>query len=891
MRQIGGFRARLRALARPGKSDRDVRDELHFHVDMETKARIAAGSSPEDARREALARLGGVERYKDEARDASGATAFHDAAADIRHGWRLLLSHPAFSAAVILTLALGIGANTAIFSVVNAVLFQESPFPDPDRLVMVWETDRGSGTRHEPASWPDIEDFRARSRTLAAIGGVVGQDVTLSRDGNPERVIGLAATPNTFALLGVRPVAGRLFDTTGMAAAGTVVLGEEFWRSRFKGDPAIIGERLIVNERPVTVVGVVPADADLGILQVHKRADYGGAFTGSRVQIWLAALPTATAYPRDTHPFLTVARLAPGASVAAAQNEMASIAGDLERAYNVNANRGVNIESYSDVVFTPVRTGLYVLLGAVFLVLLVTCANVANLLLARSVARSREVALRLALGASVGRIRRQFLAESALLVALGTAAGIAMAFFGLRILVALAPADIPRLSEASVSGSVLLYTTVLAAAAAFAFGLLPAMRTRHVDMHEVLKAQAGRRMSEGPNGRRLRAALIVAEVALAVMLVNGAGLLIRSFWRLQNVDPGFNAAQVLKVEYQLPETRYPRDFRRWPDIPEINGFHARFLAAVQSLPGVRAAAISSDSPLDPGTTNSFVITGRESEQLPEIRTRFLSPGYLATLGVPLVEGRDLGAGDDAKAPPVVLINQAGARKYFPNGQAIGQVVRFWGTRRQIVGIVGDEHFRGVDAPTEPALYGPMAQSPLQSAVLLVRSEVDPATLTPAIYRALHDIDPQIAMYGVEPLRATLSGSIAKQRFSVTLLSIFGFLAILLALVGVHGVLSYTVSQRVPEIGIRVALGASQGRIMRGVVSEGLVLAGTGVAIGLAGALAGSRVLSSMVFGISTTDAATFVTVTLAVLATACLASLLPAYRATHADPMRALRGD
>lgn len=894
MSRLRGMLTQLRSLLRSSGAERDIDDELRLHLDMETRAGIAAGLTAADARRAARVKLGGVERYKDEARDARGATPLLDARADLRHGWRVLRAHPGFAAAVVLTLALGIGANTAIFSVVDAVLLQRSPFPEPDRLVMLWETDRASGTRHEPSSWPDVLDFRARSRTLSAIGSVMGQDVTLSTSENAERVTGLAITPNVLPLLGVRPLAGRLFDSTDSfsGAAPVVALSETLWRTRFNADPRVIGQTVTIDERPATVIGVVPADADLGILQVHERADYAPTFSGARVQVWLPIRPTAQEFPRSTHPFLTVARLAPGASLPAAQSELSTIAADLERMHgDVNANRGVNLELYSEVVFARVRTGLYVLLGAVLLVLLVTCANVANLLLARSVARSREIAVRLALGASLGRIRRQFIVESALLVALGTAAGVALAFAGLRVLIGMAPSDIPRVGDATVNVRVLAYTAILAAGAAFFVGLLPAIRSSRVDLHETLKAQSNRRASEGRGGRRLRSMLIVAEVALAVMLVNGAGLLLRSFWRLQSVNPGFDAAQVLKAQYQLPPGRYPRDFSRWPDIPEINSFHARLQASVGALPGVRSVAIAGGSPLDAGFTNSFSIAGRESEQHPEIRTRFMSPGYLATLGVPLLTGRDLGAGDDAKAPAVVLINKAGVERYFPNASPIGHEIRFWGVSRRIVGVIGDEHFRGVDAPTEPAVYAPLAQAPAQSATLMVRTSGDPMSVLPAIWRTLHDMDPQVPLFDVEPLSETLSGSIATQRFSVILMTLFGLVAIGLAIVGVHGVLSYTVTQRVPEMGIRVALGASRSRIMRDVLREGLGLTAIGVAIGLVISAAGSRVFSSLVFGISTTDSLTFVTVTLAVLATAGLATLFPALRATRVDPIDALRTD
>ena len=895
MDALRGFLLRLRALYRRDPVERELEDEVRFHIEMETEAGVRRGLTAEEARREALVKFGGVERYKEEARDARGLGVVEDAGRDLRLAGRLLKSDPWFAAAAVLTLALGIGANTAIFSVVDAVLLAESPFPDPERLVMVWETDRASDTHHEPSSWPDVADFRERSRTLAVVGVVVGQDFTIVEGGEPDRVTGLAVTPNLFRLLGVSPVAGRLFaDDEGVFGGPQhVMLGEDFWRRRYGSDPGVVGRTITLNEAPATVVGVVPAGADLGIRQVHERADYSVPFGGTDVDIWQAFEPTAAAFPRQTHPFLALGRLAPGASLGAAQSELAGIMADLEATYPENDARGVNLEPYSDVVFGQVRPALLVLLGAVALVLLITCANVANLLLARTTARSREVAVRQALGAGGGRIRRQFLVESLTLVGLGTAAGIALAYGGLEALVAVAPADIPRLDEAAVDGRVLAFTGAIAAVVALVFGMLPALQTRRLDLQETLKAQSGRSGSEGRAGRGFRSALVVAEVALAVMLVLGSGLLLRSFWALRSVDPGFQAEGVLKAQYQLPGARYPRDFSRWPDIPEINDFHASLLASVRGIAGVESAAIAGGHPLDPGFTNSFQIIGREAESadFPEIRTRFITPGYLETLGVELLEGRGIAEGDVARATPVVVINRTAAERYFPDGGALGQQIRFWGVSRTIVGVIGDERFKGLDEATDPAAYAPLIQNPLQTATLLVRTGGDPVALVPEIRRRLTELDPQLALFGVEPLRATLAGTLSGPRFTATLLALFAGLAIALALVGVHGVLSYAVARRAPEVGIRMALGASRRAVLRSVMGEGVALAGIGIALGLVAALVGSRVLAGLVYGISTTDPATFIAVTALVLATAAAASAFPALRAVRVDPVESLRAD
>ena len=893
--RLRGWMLWIRRLLGGARLDGELDAELGFHIEKETEAGIERGLSPKEARRRALVKFGGVERHKEAVRDQRRLAWWDALRQDVRLAGRLLLSSPAFSVAAILTLALGIGANTAIFSVVDAVLLSDSPFADPDRLVMVWETDRDSDNFHEPASWPDVVDFRERSETLSSIGVVFGQDLAVSVAGAPERVAGLAVTPNLLELLGVRPLAGRLFTPEdGAPGSGTVVLlGEELWRSQYGSDPGVVGTTIRVNEEPATVVGVAPAEADLGIRQIHERADYAPNFNGDDVELWVAFQPSADAFPRNTHPFLTLGRLAPGVGLEAAQAELADIAAELEAMYPVNAARGVNLEPYADVVFGPVRPALLILLGAVGLVLLITCANVANLLLARTTARAREVAVRSALGAAASRIRLQFLVESGVLTALGAGAGLVLAYVGLQVLVALAPNDIPRLDGTTIDGVVLAYTAGIAVVVTLAFGMLPALQARQLDIQETLKAQSGRRSSQGGAGRRFRSGLVVAEVALAVALVVGAGLLVRSFWQLRAVDPGFETDRVVKAQYRLPTTRYPTDYSRWPDFPEITGFHQRLLEEVRSIAGVESAAIAGGHPLDPGFTNSFTIVGRaaESQDFPEIRTRFISPGYLETLGVELLRGRGVEPGDVVDAPPVTLINRTAARAYFPDG-ALGQEIVFWGIARQIVGVIEDEKFLGVDASVEPAAYAPLAQNPQSAATILVRTdEADPMALVPQLRQRFHALDPELALFDVEPLEATLNQSIGRPRFTATLLALFGGLAVALALVGIYGVMSYTVARRNADIGIRMALGASQGTVLRSVLGEGLALTAAGLGVGLALALAGTRLLEGLVFGVAPTDPATFIAVALLVLVTATLAAGVPAWRAARADPAKALRAE
>ncbi len=892
---LRGLLLRVKALVFRREADQELEEELRLHIEMETEAGVGRGLAPEEARRQALVRFGGVERFKEATREARKGRLLDGLARDLRLALRQLRTHPAFTLAAVATLALGIGANTAIFSVVDAVLLRPSPFPEPDRLVVVWETDRSSGTRHEPASWPDVADYRRRARTLSAVGAVAGADLTLTGQGEPERVAALIATPSVLDVMGVQPLLGRAF-TADEGTAGsppyTVLLSEGFWRRRFDADPQVVGRTLTLDEGPATVVGVLPSGADLGLAQVDARADYGAAVPAGRADMWVAARPTEEAFPRETHPFFTLARLAPGVSLASAQDELGSIAADLESTYTADAHRGVNLEAYGDVVFGPVRPALLVLLGAVALVLLVACANVANLFLARTTGRVREVAVRRALGAGAGQIRRQFVVESLVLTGLGTLAGVGLAYGGLHALVAMAPADIPRLADASLDGRVLAATAGVAALVAAVFAVLPAVQVRRLALQPMLRSQAGPGAGAGRGGRRLRSALVVGEIATAVTLVIGAGLLLRSFWSLRSVDPGFDARHVLQAEYQLPASRYPLDFSRWPKLPEINGFHAALLDEVRALPGVTSAALASASPIDPGYTNSFVVvgSGEGARDHPEIRTRSITPGYLETVKLPLLEGRGIEAGDVAGAPPVGLVNRAAARRYLPGG-ALGREISFWGTDWRIVGVVGDERFRGLDQPSEPAIYVPLAQSPQQTVTLLVRSEGDLAALAEPLRRSVAKLDPAVALSGVEPLAAALSGSVSEPRFTATLLGLFAALAILLALIGVHGVLAYTVAERSAETGIRMALGASRGDVLRSVVGEGMALAGVGVALGLAAALAGSRLLASLLFGVAPRDPDTYAGVVILVLGVAALASLVPALRATRADPVASLRAE
>jgi putative ABC transport system permease protein len=818
---------------------------------------------------------------------------------DLRYSIRSFLKTPALTSVILLTLALGIGANTAIFSVIDAVLLRPAPVKDIERLSIVWETDRNTGTTREPASFPDYLDFTRRSRTFEGLAAMLADEVNLTpATGDPVRLPMLRMSASALPMLGLQPIAGRTFNADEDRPGGpaVVLISESMWERSFGRDPAAIGQTLRLDDRPNVILGVMPEGADFGVLQILSAAAYSRSFADrgikADVDVWAPLQASEQSLPRSTHPIFVLGRLAPGSTTSTAQSEMTAIATDLERAYPVNAARGVYIEPLSRVVFGPVEPALYLLLAAVALVLLVACVNVANLLLARAAAHVHEAAVRCALGATHGRIARQVLAETVLLTLAASVVGIGLAYAGVRGLVALAPPDVPRLSLASINLPVLATTLGVAVLVGLVFGLIPSFQARRLDLQSSL-ADGSSRGSAGPGRSRLRSALVIAELAFAVVLASGAGLLIRSFWSLQRVNPGFQTAGVLKAEYQLPSTRYPADFRVWPDFKEQHAFNAALLQRAAVLPGVESAAIAGNHPLDPGFTNSFVIVGREAEARtwPEISIRRVSPGYFRTIGLQLVGGRFFRDGDSTSGAPVALINAAAVSRFFPDRDPLGAQIRFWGTSRTIVGIVADEKFQGIAKASPIAVYTPLAQTPSGTGVLLVRTAGDPAALSTAVTGAIHELDQGLAVFGVEPVRVTLSRSIGQQRFTMLLLGLFAAVALGLAAVGIHGVLSYGVTERRRELGIRMALGARASDIVGLIMREGLGLTAAGLALGLAGALVMTRFLASLLFGVTPTDPATFAGVVATLAVVALLAIAVPARRAATTDPLVTLRSE
>ncbi|HET9368941.1 MAG TPA: ADOP family duplicated permease [Vicinamibacterales bacterium] len=824
---------------------------------------------------------------------------------DLRYAFRLHRARPGFAAVAILSLAIGIGLNTAIFSVVDGVLLRPSPWRDLDRLVMVWETDRNTGTTREPASLPDFIDVRRDARTLEALGAVTATEVNLTPDaGDPVRLAAIAASHDVLPLLGIEPIAGRVFTAEEDRAGGPRVLliSEGLWTRLYDRDAGVIGREMRVNDRPFTVIGVVPEQADFGVLQILGAAAYSRSFadrgTRVRVDVWAPMQPNPNPSPssRGNHPLFMLGKLAAGRTAAEAHQEVTSLAADLERRYrDTNAARGAFVEPLGDVIFGPSRPALITLIVAVGLVLMVACVNVANLLLARGAGRQREVAVRAALGAGSWRILRQFLVESMALSVTAGALGVAFAYGAVSWLVAMGPANVPRLGDVSIDLRVLIVMLIVSMVVGVLFGIVPALQAIGIRPRSALAAESTRSSTGSRERRRIRSILVVAEVALAVVLVAAAGLLIRSFWHIRAIDPGFQSAGVVKAEFQLPASRYPTN-AGFPNFPEMHAFTRAVVDRAASLPGVASAAIAGSHPLDPGFTSSFVIVGREAEAAtqPEISVRRVTPRYFDTVGLRVKSGRVFLDSDTTTGAPVAIVNEAAVAKLFPNLDPIGHEIGQWGARRRIVGVVSNELFQGIAAPAPIAVYYPLSQAPSfnGAGVLLVKTAgMEAAAMMPAVTRVIRDVDPALAVFGVEALDETLAQSIGERRFTTSLLSLFAAMALVLAAIGIHGVLSLGVSERVREIGIRMALGARAGDVRAHVLGEGLALAASGVAIGFGGALVLTQYLTSLLYSVAPSDPATFAAVGAMLLGVAVCASYLPARRATQVDPNDALRAE
>jgi putative ABC transport system permease protein len=810
---------------------------------------------------------------------------------DLQYGLRMLLKHPLVTAIAVVTLALGIGANTAIFSVVNAVLLNPLPYRQPDRLVALWENVPGHGRwRTSPANFFDWKKQNTVFEDVAAFGA---STLTLTGTGEPEQLVGCRVSSGYFGVVGVDPILGRAFlqEEHERGKGQVVILGYNFWQRRFGGDRNIINRSITLDGNSYTVVGVMPA----GIYPVWPTTSGHISFDEQQQQFWTPMSFTAEwAAVRTAHVLGVVARLKPGISLTQATTEMNAIAARLEQEHTENRGEGIILNQFMNEVVGDVRPALFTLLAAVGLVLLIACANVAGLLLAQHAGRNKEIAIRAALGAGRTRLVRQFFIEGLLLSVFGTVAGIAIAAAGTKLLLQFVPAGVPRLAQVSLDWRVLGFTMLMAFGTCLLFGLIPAWHASKPDLHATLE-RTGRTLAAGANRLRFRQVLVVFQVSIAVMLVIGAGLLIKSFWLLQRVDPGFRAEGVLSAGLTLPNSKYA-------DPSQINNFHKQLLDRISVLPGVKSATIAYDHPLQSNWLDSFQIEGRAPSSSNQSRSaNFIpvGPNYFDTVSVQLVAGRTFTPLDDQDHPGVAIVNESFIKHYFPNENALGQRLkpsppaRIWNNQRltsfEIVGVVRDVKLAGLEAPSEPAYYLPASQAPLQDMTLLVRTTTDPLSLVGAVRGAVLSIDPKQPIANISTLEKVVDDSVAPRRLNMLLMGLFGGLAMLLSAVGIYGLLSHAVTQRTQEMGIRMALGAQVNDVLKLVLKQGMMLVAVGEIIGLLGAFALTRLIRGLLFGVTPNDVTTFVVVAAVLGVVALLACYFPARRATKVDPLIALR--
>ncbi|HEU5459964.1 MAG TPA: ABC transporter permease [Pyrinomonadaceae bacterium] len=810
---------------------------------------------------------------------------------DLQYGLRMLLKHPGVTAIALITLALGIGANTAIFSVVNAVLLNPLPYREPARLVSIWENVPTHGRwRAAPANFFDWKKQNTVFEDVAAFGGATA---TLTGDGDPAQLSGTRVSSGYFPVVGIEPMLGRTFlaEEHERGKNEVVILGHSLWQSRYGGDRNVIGRSVSLDGRAYTVVGVMPA----GIYPV-RPATAGHLEFGEELQdFWMPMVfsPEFASY-RGAHVLGVVARLKQGITIEQARAEMDAIGARLAQEHAANRGEGIIVNQFMNEVVGNVRPALFTLLGAVGLVLLIACANVAGLLLAQHAGRSKEIAIRVALGAGRARLVRQFFLEGLLLSLFGTVAGIALAALGTKVLLQFVPAGVPRLAQVGLDLRVLGFTMLIALGTCLIFGLVPAWQASKPDLQTALE-QGGRTSGPGASRLRFRQMLVVFQVSVAVMLVIGAGLLIKSFWLLQRVDPGFEAEGVLSAGLTLPVSKYSE-----PNL--INNFHKQLLERISAVPGVKTATIAYDAPLQSNWTDSVEIEGRvlPADSRPESANFIpVGPDYFDTVGVKLAAGRKFTPLDDQDHPGVALVNESFVKHYFPNENPLGRRIRpgpparIWDQQRltsfEIIGIVRDVKLAGLDAPSEPAYYLPASQAPLGDMTLLVRTTTDPLSIVGAVRQAVWSVDPNQPISNVSTLEKVVDDSIAQRRLNMLLMGLFGGLAMLLSAVGIYGLLSHAVTQRTQEMGIRMALGAQVSDLLKLVLRQGMTLALAGVAIGVAGAFVLTRLIRGLLFGVGPNDAMTFIVVACVLTIVALLACYIPARRATKVDPLIALR--
>ena len=885
------IRARTRALLFRRAGDLELDAEIRYHLERETEKNIQSGMPPDEAARRARIAFGGVQQTRESHRAVRAAPIVEEFAADSRFALRTLLRSPALAGAAILTLALGIGANAAIFSAVNAVMLRPLPFAGPDRLVMAWEENRERDWYKQVAAPANYLDWKERVRAFedAAAYADFGTQTTLTGSGEPVLLESATVTGNFFGVLGVVPQLGRPFlaEETWQTGAPVAIVSDRLWRERLGGREDIVGRSIELGGRAVQVVGVAPPHFEFP----REDVDVWRPFAWPKEQAGEAMF-------RRAHWLRVIARLRPGVSAEDAEVQLRDVAKQLQAEHpQLNHKMDAGLTPLHEFLIGDTRLPLLVLLGAVSLLLLIACANVGNLLLVQAAGRERELSVRLALGASRGRLVRQAFTESLVLSAVGGVAGLALGWWGIRVLTALQPEGMLRVRELTIDWTVLGFITVITAVSAALFGIAPALWSGRRLPAEALR-EGGRTGSQGRRMRRWGDALVVGEVALALMLAVGAGLLVRSFWELRRVDPGFSSDGVLAVSVSLPGTRYD-------SLQKMTAFQNALVARVRGHAEVDAVAMVGKLPLTgPSWSSDLIAAGRAPDDFrTEVLHREITPDYFRTMRVPVIRGRGFTDADGATAPAVVVINDVLARAYFRDQDPIGQRVAFdrradsasiW---RTVVGVVGSEHQEGLATPARAEVLAPLAQDPRPTAWLVARrrcadaAPCDASSLVPIIRRVTGEMDPLLALGTPRLLASVYADSLARQRFLMTLLLVFAGVGLLLAVVGVYGVLAHLARRRSREMGIRIALGARSQQVRWLVVRHGLRLTLVGLALGGGAALLATRAMSGLLYRVAPSDPVTIVAVAAVLALTSVLASWFPALAASRADPAVALRGE